>query len=274
MHILIATGGAAHSDVAVRFGGLIHQTTGGTLTLITVIKHETERAQAEAILVRSKTLVTVKSKIQTHIRVGKPAEEIISEAKSEGYDLIRVGERAQHGLARQLLAPAAKRVIAHMPCPVLIARGQPRPLRRVLVCEGGRNPSLLNRLLDRLSLLLKHVDELTVLHVMSQMAAAPGVPGWELRADAKELMQKHTPEGSLLEDDLARLEQLNVRLEAKVRHGLVVKEILAEARSGEYDMVVIGSHQGAHQGKGWERYLLDNLAQEIISYADRPLLVI
>jgi nucleotide-binding universal stress UspA family protein len=102
------------------------------------------------------------------------------------------------------------------------------------------------------------------------MAAAPGVPGWELRADAKELMQKHTPEGSLLEDDLTRLEQLNVRLEAKVRHGLVVKEILAEARSGDYDLVVIG----AHQGRGWERYLLDDLAHEIISFADRPLLVI
>lgn len=270
MRILIATGGAAHSDVAVRLGGIIHQTTGGTLTLITVIKHETERAQAEAILVRSKTLITAKSKIQTRIRIGKSAEEILREATTEGYDLIIVGERSQHGLTRQLLAPTAERVIAHMPCPVLIARGQPRPLRRVLVCEGGRDPSLLNRLLNRLSILLKHVDELTVLHVMSQMAAAPGVPGWELRADAKELMQKHTPEGSLLEDDLARLEQLNVRLEAKVRHGLVVKEILAESRSGDYDLVAIG----AHQGKGWERYLLDDLAHEIISYADRPLLVI
>jgi nucleotide-binding universal stress UspA family protein len=83
-------------------------------------------------------------------------------------------------------------------------------------------------------------------------------------------MEKHTPEGSLLEDDLARLGKLNVRLEAKVRHGLVVKEILAEAKSGGYDLVVIG----AHQGKGWERFLLDDLAHEIISYGDRPLLVI
>jgi nucleotide-binding universal stress UspA family protein len=258
--------------VAVHLGGLIHQTTGGTLTLITVIKHETERAQAEAILVRAKTLLTAPSKIQTRIQVGKPAEKIVSEATTEGYDLIVMGERSQHGLARQLLAPTAKRVIASMPCPILIARGQPRPfpLGRVLLCESGRDPSLLNRLLDRLSKLLEHVDELTVLHVMSQMAAAPGVTGWELRADAEELMQKHTPEGSLLEDELARLEQLNVRVEAKVRHGLVVKEILAEAQSGDYDMVVIG----APLGKGWQRYLLDDLAHEIISYADRPLLVI
>jgi nucleotide-binding universal stress UspA family protein len=270
MRILIATGGASHSDVAVRLGGILHQKTGGTITLLTVIKHETERTQAEAILVRAKTLITTMPVTQTRIRIGRPAEEIVREAQRGGCDLIIVGERSQHGLARQLLAPTAERVIGHMPCPVLIARGQPRPLRRVLVCEGGRDPSLLNRLLNRLSLLLKHADELTVLHVMSQIAAAPGIPGWELRADAQELMQKHTPEGSLLEDDLARLTKLNVRLEAKVRHGLVVREILAEARHGDYDLVVIG----AHQGRGWERYLLDDLAHEIISFADRPLLVI
>jgi nucleotide-binding universal stress UspA family protein len=270
MRILIATGGSAHSDVAVRLGGLIHQMMGGTLTLLTVISNEPERAQAEAILIRARTLIAAVSPIQTSIRTGKPAEEIVREAKTRASDLIVVGERSQHGLAGRLMTPTVERVIAHMPCPVLIARGQLKPLRRVLVCESGRDPSLLNRLITQLSLLLQYVDELMVLHVMSQIVAAPGVPGWELRADAKELIQKHTPEGSLLEEDLARLEKLNVHLEAKVRHGLVVREILAEARSGNYDLVAIG----AHQGKGWERYLLDDLAHEIISHAEWPLLVV
>jgi nucleotide-binding universal stress UspA family protein len=129
---------------------------------------------------------------------------------------------------------------------------------------------LLNRLINQLSPLLKKVDKLTALHVMSQIAAAPGVRGWELRASANELIEKHTVEGSLLEADLVRLAKLNVRLEAKVRHGLVVREILDEMQSGDYDLVVIG----AHQGRGWERFLLDDLAHELISQADRPLLVV
>jgi nucleotide-binding universal stress UspA family protein len=119
-------------------------------------------------------------------------------------------------------------------------------------------------------ILLRHVDELMVLHVMSQIAAAPGVPGWQLRAEAKELIEQHTPEGTILEEDIVRLAELNVRADAKVRHGMVVREILAEARSGDYDLVVIG----AHQIKGWEHFLLDDLAHEIISEADRPLLII
>lgn len=269
MRILIATSGSAESDLAVHLGGVIRQMIAGTLTLLTVIKNEADRPQAEAILVRAKTLLK-STPVEAQIRIGQTAEEIVREAVQNRHGLVIVGEQKQQGLAGRWLPPTAERVIAQMPCPVLIARGEIRPLRRVLVCESGRDPSLLNRLITHLTPLLQQVDELTALHVMSQIAAAPGVPGWELRADADELMERHTIEGNLLEADLARLSQLNVRLEAKIRHGLVVREILAEMQSGDYDMVVIG----AHQGRGWERFLLDDLAHELISHADRPMLVV
>lgn len=269
MRILVATGGAPHSDEAVRLGSSIQQITKGMLTLLTVVPHEGEEAKAEAILARAKALTAMEG-AATRMRVGRPADEIVQEVAETGYDLLVIGERAHHGLARRLLAPTAEKLVARMPCPVLIARGKTRPLRRALVCESGRDPSLLNRLVNQLAPLLQHVDELTVLHVMSQIAAAPGVAGWELRAGAAELMEKQTFEGNFLEEDLHRLETLNVRLFAKIRHGLVVKEILAETQSGDYDLVVIG----AHLSKGWERFLLDDLAQELIHQADRPLLVI
>jgi nucleotide-binding universal stress UspA family protein len=270
MHILIATDGSPESDLAVRLGEAVARIADGSLTLLIVIKHEAERTQAESILIRTKTLISEYVALQTQIRVGQTAEEIVHEVAEQEHDLVIVGEQAQRWLTSRLLAPTAERVVSQMPCPVLVARGEIRPLRRVLVCESGREPSLLTRLIDQLSPLLRKVDKLTALHVMSQIAAAPGVRGWELRANADELIEKHTIEGNLLEADLARLAKLNVRLEAKVRHGLVVREILDEMQSGDYDLVVIG----AHQGKGWERFLLDDLAHELISQADRPLLVV
>lgn len=269
MRILAATGGAEHSDKAIRLAGLIQQMTAGELCIITVLGNEIERVQAEAILRRAKSLVPT-NHIKTCVRVGNPADEIVLEAKSNRSNLIVVGERTQHGLARRLLAPTTERIISKMPCPVLIARGQDRLLQSLLVCESGRNPSLLSRLIDHLSPILNQADEITVLHVMSQMVAAPGVPDWELQADAQALMEKHTPEGTMLEKDLARLKRFHVRLRAKIRHGLVVQEILTESQGEDYDMVVIG----AHLGKGWERFLLDDLAHELICHTDRPLLVI
>lgn len=87
--------------------------------------------------------------------------------------------------------------------------------------------------------LLAAATQVTVLHVMSQIVARPGVPGWELRADAPALMAEHTPEGELLARDVAALQQVNQRVAACIRHGLVVDEILAEA-ANEYDLLVLG----------------------------------
>jgi nucleotide-binding universal stress UspA family protein len=55
----------------------------------------------------------------------------------------------------------------------------------------------------------------------------------------------------------------------KVRHGFVVDEILAEAHNGDYDLVIIGAHHKNKQG-----FLLDDLAHQIISRADQPILVV
>lgn len=270
MHILIATDGSPEADLAVRLGGEIEQMVNGPVTLLSVIRHSAEQPQAEAILLRAKTLLPHADRVETQICIGQVADEIINAALNEQQQIIVMGEKPPHGLVGRLLPPTTEKVINQMSCPVLLARGAVRPFRKVLVCESGRVPSLLNRLITQLAPLLRQVDELTALHVMSQIAAAPGVRGWELRASADELMEKQTIEGNMLEADLAQLAKLNVQLQAKVRHGLVVREILDEMQVGDYDLVVIG----AHQSSGWERLLLDDLARELIHHADRPLLVV
>lgn len=274
MHILICTGGSPHSDVAVRLGGHVATAAGLPVMLLTVTKNKGGQAHAEAVLLRATRLLPAEVEAETIVRIGQPADQILRVANEMRQDdkqvLVILGERTHHGLARRILAPTVKRVLQRMPGPVLIARGKVRPPKRLLVCEGGREPSLLQRLMVQLKPLVAEADALTVLHVMSQMAAYPGVRGWELRADAEELMEAHAPEGEILEEDLEQLDQLKVYSQAKVRHGLVVKEILKEASAGEYDLVVIG----AHQGSGWERFLLDDLAQEIVDLCDRPVLVV
>jgi nucleotide-binding universal stress UspA family protein len=118
--------------------------------------------------------------------------------------------------------------------------------------------------------LLEGEEEITVLHVMSQITAGPRVRGDQLQADAEGLIRERAPEGELFVQDLQILQQPGVRAQAKVRHGLVLDEILSEARSGDYDLVVIG----AHAAGGWQALLLDNLAHQIIVNVERPVLVV
>jgi nucleotide-binding universal stress UspA family protein len=275
MQILVATGGSSHSEAALRFS--LHilrpERPGNTLTVLTVLKRETDRGQVDQILTHA-TLILAPRVPQPHmkVRVGHPAEEIIREAEEHNYDLVIVGERQHHRLVtRFILGATAERVVEHAPCPVIVAKGKTGPLRRVLLCDSGlKAPSLVGRFTSQLPELIRSELEITVLHVMSQISAGPGVRGEQLRAEAEQLIEKQAPEGEILERDLQILKRLNIAARPKIRHGFVVDEIIAEADGAGYDLVVIGTHRG----EGWRRILLDDLTRQIIAQVDRPVLVV
>jgi nucleotide-binding universal stress UspA family protein len=272
MRLLLATGGSPHSELALRLGAQIAHRAGVVPTVLTVIRNPSNQAQADLILARASELLGPQvPNPRTKTRLGQTTEEILHEATEGNYDLIVMGERRDHDLVTRLLGSTTRRVMEHTPCPVIIAKGRVGPIRRILLCDSGAESiSLLSRFTTRLPALVEGEVEVTVLHVMSQMAAGPGIPGGQLRADAAELIRQRTPEGELLERDVRLLEQANLHPQPKIRHGLVVAEILDEARSNDYDLVVIGAHRGA----GWERLLLDDLARQIIEQMDRPILVL
>ena len=289
MQILMATHGAPHDEVALRFGAEIAHRADKLPTVLTVIQHERERPQGDAVLAHARGILEMPGlQTWTRLRIGHPAAEIVREAEESDHGLIIVGDSQDHNLVTRFLhGSTAVRVVEHAPCPVIVAKGEAEPIRRILVCDsgaesplvglpsaslgtGGTGPSVLGRFTAQLAGLLKGKEEITILHVMSQMSAGPGVEGKPLRASAEELIARATPEGELLGQDIAALERLGVQARAGVRHGLVVDEILEEAQRGDHDLVVIG----AYRGEGWQRILLDDLAHKILVQLDRPVLVV
>jgi nucleotide-binding universal stress UspA family protein len=273
MRVLIATGGGAHSNLAVKMGAQFATAAGLEPTLMTVIKHESEHTHAEAILANAEALMDLgPGAVKTRIYIGNPAKKIILEAETGDYDLVILGSRPTHTLLTRLLGSTAEWVIAHAPCPVLIAKGDPTPLQRILICVTAVEiPSQHALFTARLVSLMDEPPEITILHVMSQIIAGPTAPSeWQLYANATELMQGAEPEGDLLKRDVAALAQLEANVRPRVRHGPVVEEILNEAQEGAYDLLVIGSHKA----RGWQRFLLDDLAHQIVVQADRPVLVV
>jgi hypothetical protein len=60
--------------------------------------------------------------VQTKVRLGQPAEEIIREAAEGRYDLIVVGERRDHDLVTRWLGSTSKRVLDQRPARSLAIR--------------------------------------------------------------------------------------------------------------------------------------------------------
>jgi nucleotide-binding universal stress UspA family protein len=66
------------------------------------------------------------------------------------------------------------------------------------------------------------------------------------------------------------LERLGVPTEVHVRHGIVLDQVFAEARAGDYDLIVTGSSQA--QGL-LRHYIMGDLTRSILNHANCPVLV-
>lgn len=276
MKILIATGGSKHSDDAVRTGAQLARATNTRFTILTVVKDPGRRVEAQAIIHQAVALakhVDVNlNNLHTLVRLGHPAEEIVSEATEGRYGLIVMGTWPSHNLLHRLLAPTTERVVMLAPCPVMVAKGKMGPIRHVLLCiSGAESPSKAARFLREMVSIMTDKLNITVLHVMSQISgSSETADGWQLKATAEQLMREKTPEGEWLQRETEILNRAGAQVQPKVRHGLVVEELLAEASEGEYDLLLIG----AHRISGWQRYLLDDLTHQIVVRSDRPVLIV
>jgi nucleotide-binding universal stress UspA family protein len=271
MQILIVTAGTPYCEAAVLLGARIGTQTPSALTLLTVVRNKSKRNLGEAILDQSCALLEEEGVVgEARLRVGQPAREILVEAAVSGCNIIVMGMRPWHPRLRRLLGVTSQDVLTRAACPVLVTKGDSQLPERILICDSGAtSPRLVEGFVQRFPGLLKTSSLVTILHVMSQISAGPGVRGWQLRANSEALQEIDTPEGHLLAVDERVLEYAGIPHQARIRHGMVVDEILLEAEEGAYDLVVIG----AHQKGGWQDLLLDDLAQQIIARLDCPVLV-
>lgn len=273
MRILIVSNGSNGSlDPAMTLGLEFAQRVDEAPTILKVIDRRTnglsslEKTTFNACHSRSKL-----DHLQTKVRVGFWCEEILQETREGRYDLVILEDKKVAGLAQVYRKSQAVQISERAPCSVLIVKGQLEAVHRILLCDSGAAYlATLSRFTQKVKDIFERHEGVTVLHVMSQICAGPGVPGRQLRADAMTLIDEHTLEGNLLLKDIQALEISGFHPVPKIRHGLILDEILKESRNGDYDLVVIGAHRyDALQG-----YLLDNLARKLITRLDRSVLVL
>ena len=289
MRLLLCTGGSPHGQAALRFGSILALGSPEPATLLGVAERPEDRAQVERALQEGEGWLAGTPSPRIKVRVGHAAEQILEEVAPGEYDLLVVGTRGRHGITRFLLGSTAERIARQSKTPVLLVQGKGESVDRILACTAGGEPGLAAvALAGRVAGLTG--ARVTVLHVMSQLAGCPvpapagplqvmpqtpapiEVPEAQARdldAAAGQLMEIGTWEGVHLQEALAILAEMDVLGEARVRHGLVVDEVVDETCEGDYDLVVVGSQPVG----GWMRFLLSDVSQQIIDCTDRPVLV-
>ena len=271
MKILLCTDGSADATRAARFGLRLARRGVDALQVLGVIEddEDAERLIRSALTALETELLASGVAFETNMRRGHAAEQILDEAAEWQADLIVIGQLGRHGLTRFIMGGTATRIVQYARCSVLLVKGRRATLQRILVCTAGGEPGLRDvEVAGRLA--AQTQATVTVLHVMSQVALTEKNYWPELEAPAEDLIARHTREGVHLAAALHTLNSVGVSGAARVRHGLVVDEIAAEARDGNYDLLVIG----AHLARGLARWLLDDVTAHVLEETQIPILVV
>jgi nucleotide-binding universal stress UspA family protein len=168
-HILVPLDGSSRAEQALPLAAHIARRTGGTITLLQVIPHEsgnTIYAYSRAGVLADEFQIALMQEargyleriahteplagigVQTRVTINFPVQEILSYAESEHADLIVLCRHGFTGLKRWVMGSVAQKIVRHSPVPVLVLSEkdlesplvhpeQAQPIRAMVALDGS-----------------------------------------------------------------------------------------------------------------------------------------
>ena len=269
MKILICSDGMPAAENAMRLGAAFAAPLGAEVIVLGVAeKTEDESALQEALEKQTASLRAENVSPRIEMGTGDPVAQITRETAKTKYDLVIVGARKTGATGLYWRSEKMYELIKSISPPVLVAIGEWAQLKRFLVCTGGKE--FIEEAVQLTGKLAKAVQaSVTLLHVMAEPPAmyADLV---RLEEDIERLLASKSELGMNLSTQKADLEKLGVPAEVRIRHGMVVDQVFAEARAQQYDLIVTGSSRA----RGMLRhYIMGDLTRTILNHANCPVLV-
>jgi nucleotide-binding universal stress UspA family protein len=270
MRLLICSDGTDPEDKPAKLGGLIAGPCHADTTLLGIVETPDEDQPLRlALNIEAALLLSYGVSPEVVVRAGEPIRQILNQTAENHYDIAVIGARLKGAAGSYCYSERTYEVIKAVPPPVLVATGEFEQIKRILVCTGGkRYIEDAVRLTGKLATCLG--ASVTLLHVMAEPPAiyADLV---RLEEDVNQLLKSNSELGINLRAQKEELERLGVPTEVHVRHGLVLDQVLAETRTGDYDLIVTGSSQA----RGVIRhYIMGDLTRSILNHANCPVLVV
>lgn len=269
MKVLICSDGMPAADNATRIGGLLARACQADTTLLGIAeKTADEQPLREALDAEAKLLQAEAVTPELVIQSGEPISQMLEQTSSVKYDLVVIGSRRTASSGLHWRTEKTYEVVKAVPAPVLVAIGDCADLKRFLVCTGGK------RFIDDAVLLTGKIAAavggfVTLLHVMAEPPAVYA-DLVRLEEDLDHLLESGSELGRNLVREKKDLEALGVAVAVRLRHGIVIDEVMDEARNGNHDVVVTGSSQARG---ALRHYIMGDLTRMILNRAECPVLV-
>jgi nucleotide-binding universal stress UspA family protein len=269
MRFLICSDGMPAADDATRIGGMLARACRADTTLIGIAEESRdEQPLRQALDTQAEFLRGEAVTPKIVVRAGEPIAGILQETSSIEYDIVIIGSRRTTTSGPHWRTRRTYEVIKAVPVPVLMAVGECRQLRRFLVCTGGK--SFIDDAVQLTAKIASAVGgTVTLLHVMAEPPAIYASLV-RLEEDLDRLMESKSELGRNLVRQKEQVAALGVNVEVRIRHGIVVDQVFAEAEQGDHDLIVTGSSQASGT---FQHYIMGDLTRMIVNRADCPVLV-
>jgi nucleotide-binding universal stress UspA family protein len=262
-----ATGSA---DLASQLGLIVD----ADLTLLGIAHSRQDVASTEAAMDRVTRQLDAASSVERMLKIGDPSHEIIEAADQADYDLVVTSRHPKRRLPPIVTRSGTQSLARNIASHLLLVRNPPDRIHRILVCTSGEPPAR-HTLGVAGNLIRRSKVDVSLIHVMSQVALRPDSPAEELEESAGEAIERHTREGDRLTEGVAILTRagLSQPIQPILRHGPVVDEVLSEIDDGGYDLLVLGSHYQPGLTR-WMDVLLDNVANALLDRVECSVLIV
>jgi nucleotide-binding universal stress UspA family protein len=270
MKILVCSDGSERSRRAFVSAAVIAAATNAETTILGITEDKQgeggllETLREEAAVFREK-----ETKLQIVTKCGDVVPEIIRQTRETNYDLVVIG--AERRGTQEFFLPSTKAYsIAETIAPPVLVVPRTRPdLKRILICSGGG--TYIDNAVRFTSKMAKQLSaNITLLNVVPEPPAMHATL-FRRQDDVEALLNSDSALARNLRNEKEIVERAGVPVIVRIRHGMVVDQVLAEVQGSDYDLVVVGSWPVRDP---WRNYVIGNVTRDIINRTDRPVLVI
>jgi nucleotide-binding universal stress UspA family protein len=224
------------------------------------------REDGERLLDRVQSLLPLHAGPTTkHLRIGSPAEVIVSMAEEQKADLIVMGARGLGPIKERLLGSVSHRILTLAPCATLIVNGPVKAMKQILLPLEG--PSDAEAAIRFLQLKPFHAAvELTLMTVLPWTEPPwPSGAAEAAAAAATEMLEKQT---EYIEGVAERLCAIGYKAHGVALLGTPSTMILQEAATLRSDLILMGTRGR----QGITRFVLGSVSHAVLHKMPCPVL--
>ncbi len=268
LSLLVCTNGSPQSQPALDYGIWLAGQLKSSVRLLGILETKPRETTLNQVLSRARARLT-EMHISYDLVLQRGGLETLIPEQTVGQNTLAVcGPLGRPALMRTVLGRSMRRILRNINSPLLYTRSAPNKLENILLCIGGTEHSLTMVKLA-LTLAKKAKPAVTLLHIIPP-GPYPSSPRQDAQSNMLDLLQTDTPQARNMQAALDLVKKQSLKGRVVARQGRRAEQIVEEARSGQYDLIGMGSLFGA-RGIGSLNSI--NVTADVAERLDLPILI-